>query len=147
MGEEHNLLFQISRQYQTEDSTRRLAQKLPDYDHDNIVSQINDARKENVDWRLMAYDVLMEWVKYSISRARSLDLLRALQETNPVAARSFAEALTCGKDLYFLSFFFGNRFGCFFFLPASFHQFYLLYNIHQSVAFGFSYLNYLVSHS
>ena len=99
MGEEHNLLFQISRQYQTEDSTRRLAQKLPDYAHAYIVSEINDATKENVDWRLMAYDVLMEWVEYSTTGARSLDLLRALQETNPVAARSFGEALTCGKDL------------------------------------------------
>ena len=101
MGEEHILLFQISRQYQTKDSTRRLAQKLPNYDYDYIVSKINDATRENVDWRLMAYDVLMEWVEYSTTEARSLDLLSALQETNPVAARSFGEALTCGKDLYY----------------------------------------------
>ena len=50
-----------------------------------------------VNWKLMAYDVLLTWA--DIPSTHTSDLHGALEKTNPEAARRFREVLSCGKTI------------------------------------------------
>ena len=53
---------------------------------------------ELVIWRLVAYEQLVSWASDpNMVEAHTLDLLHALENSKPVAALHFREALTCGK--------------------------------------------------
>ena len=93
------------------ESTKALAEALPFYVKSKVSFWVSTVAKRNslnlktVNWILIANDVLMKWVEFRRSvaypppRAHSLELLRAMNKSNPDAARSFQEALTCGKNL------------------------------------------------
>ena len=54
---------------------------------------------ETVDWRLMAYDVLLRWTENN-PEAHSLELLAVLNKTSPQIAENFHQDLTCGKNRF-----------------------------------------------
>ena len=92
---EHQLLFEISLRYLTQESTMGLARELLGSDG-FIRSRITSM--EMVNWKMMAYKVILEWIKISGTR-NSLTLLNALARTNREVAEEFWQNLTCGKNI------------------------------------------------
>ena len=61
--------------------------------------------KEMVNWKIMAYEVLLQWIRIS-GEGNSLTLLNALKRTNREVAENFGQILTCGKNInHFAQFF------------------------------------------
>ena len=116
---EQNLLFEISQHYPDYESTRALADALPNQGRGFLLDKLfpapTDLEKMRVSWKLKAYDVLSTWVEGFPDVAHSLSLLRALERTKPEAAQLFQDPLTCGKYLSCTSYYsktFLNLFYC-----------------------------------
>ena len=99
---EHTLIFEISKHYKTKESTENLARVLLSFRGEHALHFVPNkiettCEYDMVNWQLIAYDVLMEWADRS-PRCESLELLDALEKTNPAAVDSFRDILACGKD-------------------------------------------------
>ena len=95
-------MFEISQHYNTNESVKALAEDKQKFGWRSAM-ELDDLDNSTVNWKLVAYRELLGWVeghwlsKDELQLAKSLDILKALERTNPEAADTFRGALSCRK--------------------------------------------------